>query len=115
MTEVPTVKIKRPDNPRGGYAIINEADFDPKKHELFDAPAKAPAKDPGNGDGGDGDGNVEPPKSAAEILAMLEDSSVHYSTAQAEAKKLLGDDNTPAKKVELIEALKARAAADAAA
>lgn len=38
MSALPTVKIKRPDNDRGGFAIINESDFDPAKHELFDAP-----------------------------------------------------------------------------
>lgn len=34
--KVPTVKIKHKD----GYAIINESDFDPDKHELFDAKPK---------------------------------------------------------------------------
>ncbi len=38
MAQIPTVKIKMPANKRAGYAIINESDFDPKKHELFDAP-----------------------------------------------------------------------------
>lgn len=33
--EIKTVKIARPDNPRGGYAIINEADFDPAQHSLW--------------------------------------------------------------------------------
>ena len=32
---IETVKIKL-DHPRG-YVIINKSDFDPKKHELFDA------------------------------------------------------------------------------
>lgn len=35
MGDIPTVKIK---NPVRGFAIINESDFDPKVHELFDAP-----------------------------------------------------------------------------
>lgn len=33
---IPTVKIKK-DSERG-WSIINESDFDPDKHELFDAP-----------------------------------------------------------------------------
>lgn len=33
---IPTVKIKK-DSARG-WSIINESDFDPDKHELFDAP-----------------------------------------------------------------------------
>lgn len=32
---IPTIKIARPDNERGGYAIINESDFDPDKHVAF--------------------------------------------------------------------------------
>lgn len=36
-TAIPTVKIKS-DKPNGkGYRIINESDFDPKTHELFNA------------------------------------------------------------------------------
>jgi hypothetical protein len=40
-----TVKIKH-DKAKNGYAIINKSDFDEKKHELFDKPAKkrAPRK-----------------------------------------------------------------------
>ena len=37
-TICPTVKIKSKDHEDG--VIINESDFDPKKHELFDVPAK---------------------------------------------------------------------------
>lgn len=44
MSEIPTVKIKMPANQRDGFAIINEADFDPAKHELLDAPAKPATK-----------------------------------------------------------------------
>ena len=36
MSEVPTVKIARADS-ASGFAIINESDFNPKKHQLFDA------------------------------------------------------------------------------
>ncbi|HWH72856.1 MAG TPA: hypothetical protein VNV16_01145 [Methylibium sp.] len=36
MSAIQTVKVKR-DGPKG-YHLINAADFDPKKHELFDAP-----------------------------------------------------------------------------
>lgn len=42
---IETVKIKK-NHPRG-YVIINKSDFDPEKHELFDAPPaaeKEPAK-----------------------------------------------------------------------
>ena len=44
MSEIPTVKIKCPANMRSGFAIINQADFDPAKHERADAPAKPAAK-----------------------------------------------------------------------
>jgi hypothetical protein len=39
MSKIPTVKILHPD----GFCWINEADFIPAKHQLFDAPA-APVK-----------------------------------------------------------------------
>lgn len=40
---IPTVRIKR-DTPKG-YAIINESDFDPKRHTLYNPePAPAPEK-----------------------------------------------------------------------
>jgi hypothetical protein len=32
--QIPTVKIKSGNS----YALINEADFDPKKHKLFEEP-----------------------------------------------------------------------------
>jgi hypothetical protein len=35
---IKTVRVKK-DNGRTGYCIINESDFNPDKHELFDAPA----------------------------------------------------------------------------
>lgn len=44
---LPTVKVKS-DHPRG-YRVINETDFDPKKHELFEGEA-APVYDPREGD-----------------------------------------------------------------
>jgi hypothetical protein len=44
MSDIPTVVIKCPGNKRSGIAIINKADFDPAKHELFDAPAKPAQK-----------------------------------------------------------------------
>ena len=41
---IPTVKVKK-DSQRG-WSIINEADFDPEKHALFDAPdVEAPAQE----------------------------------------------------------------------
>jgi hypothetical protein len=41
MAIIPTVRIKHGERGK----IINECDFDPAKHELFDAPAKPqPAK-----------------------------------------------------------------------
>lgn len=42
---LPTVKIRRGDR----ATVINESDFDPKVHKLFDAPAKA-AKPAPSGD-----------------------------------------------------------------
>lgn len=40
MTNIPTIKIKT--GYGRGWAIINEADFDPAIHQPFDAAAKAP-------------------------------------------------------------------------
>ena len=37
--DIPTVKVKNPDA-KSGFTTINESDFDPSRHELFDAPAK---------------------------------------------------------------------------
>lgn len=50
----PTVKIKNPAED-GGYMIINESDFDPASHALFDAPAEDEAAKPRRG---------RPPKTA---------------------------------------------------
>ena len=36
MGQLPTVTIKDPRQP-GGFLIINQMDFDPAKHEMFDA------------------------------------------------------------------------------
>ena len=36
-----TVKIASP-KVKGDYVVINVADFDPKKHQLFETPPKAP-------------------------------------------------------------------------
>lgn len=36
-----TVKVKPWGKEQGDYVLINESDFDPKVHELLDAPAKA--------------------------------------------------------------------------
>lgn len=38
---VPTIRIKAADPAQGEFVVINELDFDPDKHELFDAPTKA--------------------------------------------------------------------------
>lgn len=43
-SSVPTVTIKDPNKP-GDYIIINESDFDPKRHEMFDAPAAEKPED----------------------------------------------------------------------
>lgn len=40
---VRTVKIRHPDNPED-FMIINESDFNKKKHELFDKPLKRSKK-----------------------------------------------------------------------
>ena len=49
---------------------------------------------------GDGGGN-EQPKTAAEVLAMAADSSVHFMSFKVEAAKLLGPD-LPAKKADIV-------------
>lgn len=41
---VPVVRIVRPDLP-GGFLEINEADFDPAKHALYEGPDPDPAPD----------------------------------------------------------------------
>lgn len=38
MSQLETVKVKR-DGPKG-YRLINKSDFNPKAHDLFDAPAE---------------------------------------------------------------------------
>lgn len=46
MAAIPTVKVK---NPGGTEIIINEDDFDPKKHEKINPPKRGrgrPAKSP---------------------------------------------------------------------
>jgi hypothetical protein len=40
---IPTVRVKSGDS----YAIINESDFDPSVHELFEAPPAPPPPPPG--------------------------------------------------------------------
>jgi len=52
----------------------------------------------------------EAPKSAADVLAMAENGDVAFPTFKAAATKLLGD-KTPAKKEEIVEALRALLAA----
>lgn len=52
-----------------------------------------------------------PPKTAAEVLAMADDSEVQFMTFKAEAKKVLGEE-CPAKKDEIVAALKAKAEAE---
>lgn len=37
MSTCPTVRIKSDAKGGEGFVIINEADFNPKKHKLFDA------------------------------------------------------------------------------
>lgn len=46
MPVVPTVKIKHDQ----GFCIINESDFDPKVHELFDKKEEPVEKTPGESD-----------------------------------------------------------------
>ena len=41
MNEIETIRIVK-NNGRTGYAIINKADFDPKRHEAFDTPESGP-------------------------------------------------------------------------
>lgn len=113
--EIPTVKIKDEANKRLGYRIINADEFDAKKHTLADG-----VKKPETGGGasgytqgaGDGQGGSQEPsgdqaKSVNEVLAMFESNDVPFMTAKSEAKKILGDE-TPAKKDDIIAALKAK-------
>lgn len=56
----------------------------------------------------EGDGGGDQPKTAAEVLAMVD--TVHFQTFKAEAIKVLGD-GAPSKKEEIIAALEERATA----
>lgn len=44
MATCPTVRIKSDAKGHEEGLIINESDFDPNKHELFDAPKTAPKR-----------------------------------------------------------------------
>ncbi|MBZ9600745.1 hypothetical protein [Phyllobacterium chamaecytisi] len=92
-----TIRVKPWSDDQGDFVIINEADFDPKFHELLDAaPATkpaAPASTPAPVDTGD--------KTALEVLALADGNFMSFKSA---AKKLLGD-KTPSTKPEIIAAL----------
>lgn len=86
MTDVlDTVKVKREGGK--GYRLINRAKYDanPDAYELFDAPGKAP-----------------PTK--AEVLALADGN---FGKFQSAAIKLLGKENTPSKKDEILAAINA--------
>ena len=36
--DVPTLKVKPSHESQGAFVVINESDFDPEKHELFEEP-----------------------------------------------------------------------------
>ena len=105
----------------GSGAVVNADDpasLSPAVKEAAPTPVVPAADtnqmaDQGNANG-DQDQSGDTPKTAAEILAMIDDKEVQYATARAEAVKLLGKDNTPAKKDELIAALKAHKSDDEA-
>lgn len=42
MSPVPTIKIKPWSSDQGAFVLINETDFDPGRHELFEAPVAEP-------------------------------------------------------------------------
>lgn len=44
MTSLPTVKVKNPDDPDGGFMVINKSDFQEGVHELFDEKAEKSQK-----------------------------------------------------------------------
>lgn len=100
---IPTVKITYPANKRAGYALINESDFDPKKHKLHGAKDEGrPAPDHASGPQTVTTGDAP---TAADVLAMADGNFMAFKSA---AKKILGDD-TPAKKDEIVAALRAKA------
>ena len=70
---IPTVKIKK-DSARG-WSIINESDFDPDRHELFDAAAET----------SDGDGPIDlDAMDKAALREVLDAHGVEYDGRKGE-------------------------------
>jgi hypothetical protein len=78
MSELKTIKIKASHESQGDYVLINESDFDPNVHELFDADGAAQASAPKMSVAelkqALADKGVEIPEGAkkADLLALLE-------------------------------------------
>lgn len=86
---VPTVMIKDPNKP-GDHIIINESDFDPKRHELFDAPA------------------TDEPKGVDEVKIPEDWQSLPWFTLRALAANFA--ENPPANKADAIALVEAEIA-----
>lgn len=99
---LPVVLIDTPNGP----ARLNESDFDPAKHKLWQPDVK---RDPLDHDGDQRKGGSLPadvpagPLSRDDVLAL---SGGNFMTFKAAAKTLLGD-STPSKKADIITALEA--------
>jgi hypothetical protein len=108
---IPTIKIKSTHPPtQGDFVEINESDFDPAKHERYEAPPAAPV-DPVKSTGDDLDVTGDP---LASLPADWRDAAGRGITKlKAIAEAVTG--RTPADKVEAVamidEALKQRDAA----
>lgn len=74
--DLKTIKVKPWGEGQGDFVVINESDFDPDRHELFDAPAKSADT---NGDGA---------LTANEIRAALDAKGVTYKKNASKADLL---------------------------
>ena len=74
--DLKTIKVKPWGDGQGDFVVINESDFDPDRHELFDAPAKSADL---NGDGA---------LTAKEIRAALDAKGITYKSNASKADLL---------------------------
>lgn len=70
--DLKTIKVKPWGEGQGDFVVINESDFDPDRHELFDAP--------------EGDDKAAAPVTAAMLREALDARGVHYKPAASKAQ-----------------------------
>jgi hypothetical protein len=76
--EVKTIKVKPWGKDQGDHVVINEADFDPTKHEPLDVAAKPGGKTDAE------DGAKEP--TAKELRAALDEKGISYAARASKAE-----------------------------